>query len=146
VIVDTSIIVALAAREASSDWIHRAFEAHPQERLRMSWVNIAEAGMVLERATGGTSVELEAALRALGVEALEADFQILGAAIRARSRFPLNFGDCFAYAHASLRREPLMTLDEDFLSSDLQTVVHPKRWPVDERESARKPARRKPPR
>lgn len=100
--------------------------------------------MVLERAAGGTSVELEAALTALGVEALEADYQILGAVIRARSRFPLNFGDCFAYAHASLRREPLITLDDDFLSSDLPTVLHPERWPVVESASARKPIRRKP--
>ncbi len=30
----------------------------------MSWVNIAEAGMVLERAAGGASAQLEAALAA----------------------------------------------------------------------------------
>lgn len=129
-IVDTSIIVALAARESSRDWIHRAFEGHAQERLRMSWVNIAEAGMVLSRVAGGASFELESALKALGVEALEADYGILDAVVRARSRFPLNFGDCFAYAHASLRHEALITLDEDFLATDLPAVLHPKRWPV----------------
>jgi len=47
-------------------------------------------------------------------------------AIAARARFPLNFGDCFAYAHARLRKEPLITLDDDFLATDLEAVWHPR--------------------
>ncbi len=125
-ILDTSVVVALAADEPACAWIHETLDEHPREHLRMSWVNIAEAGMVLERAAGGASAQLEAALAALGVEPLEADFPLLQAAIAARSRFPLNFGDCFAYAHARLRGEALLTLDADFLSTDLPVVLHPK--------------------
>jgi ribonuclease VapC len=145
-IVDTSIVVALAAAEASRDWIRTTLDEHPHERLRMSWVNIAEAGMVLDRVARGASADLGAALSAMGVEPLEADYPLLGIAIAARSRFPLNFGDCFAYAHASLRGEPLITLDEDFLATDLPVILHPKRWPAVSDAAPPKPARRKSPR
>lgn len=125
-IVDTSIVVALAADEPSVDWIRRTLDEHPAEPLRMSWVNIAECGMVLERAVPGASSALESALAALGIEPLEADFALLRIAVAARARFPLNFGDCFAYAHARLRKEPLITLDDDFLATDLEAVWHPR--------------------
>ncbi len=121
-----SIIIALAAEEPSTDWIRSALDEHPTEALRMSWVNIAECGMVLERASPGVSAQLERALGALGVEALEIDFPLLQLAISARSRFPLNFGDCFAYAHARARNERLITLDDDFLATDLDDVLHPR--------------------
>lgn len=124
-IVDTSIVVALAARESSSAWIHRTLQAMPSEPLRMSWVNIAEVGMVLERASPGAAQHLEAALAAIGIEALEAGREVVQQAIAARSAFPLNFGDCFAYAHARLRGEALITLDDDFLRTDLPAVLHP---------------------
>ncbi|HRO59358.1 MAG TPA: type II toxin-antitoxin system VapC family toxin [Burkholderiaceae bacterium] len=126
-IVDTSIVVALAAAEPSRDWIRRTLENHPRERLRMAWVNIAEAAMVLERASKGASAGLEAGLTALGVEPIEADYETIGAAIAARERFPLDFGDCFAYALARTRGEALITLDADFLATDLQVVLHPAR-------------------
>ena len=126
-IVDTSIVVALAASEPSRDWIRKTLGGHPHERLRMSWVNIAEAGMVLERAAKGASTGLEAGLSALGVEPVELDYEMIGAAISARERFPLNFGDCFAYALARRRGEALITLDTDFLATDLPVVLHPSR-------------------
>ena len=126
-IVDTSIIVALAAAEPSSGWIRKTLEGHPGEHLRMSWVNCADVGLVLERAAPGASAGLEEALAALGIEPLEVDFSLLRTAVAARSRFPLNFGDCFAYAHAHLRNEALITLDADFLATDLPVVLHPER-------------------
>lgn len=125
-IVDTSIVVALAADEASASWIRSTLDAHPGETLRMSWVNIAECGMVLERAAPGTAAMLETALAAIGIEPLDASFSVLRVAIDARTRFPLNFGDCFAYAHARARNEPLITLDDDFLSTDLDAILHPR--------------------
>ncbi|NLD67789.1 MAG: type II toxin-antitoxin system VapC family toxin [Limnobacter sp.] len=124
-IVDTSIVVALAASEASCDWIRKTLGDWPRERLRMSCVNIAEAGMVLERAAKGASAGLEEGLAALGIEPVEADFATIEAAISARERFPLDFGDCFAYAFARIRDEALITLDADFLATDLPVVLHP---------------------
>lgn len=128
-IIDTSIVVALAAREPSSAWIRRTLDAMPAEPLRMAWVNIAEAGMVLERAARGTASRLEAAMAAIGIEPLESGQAVVRQAIAARFAFPLNFGDCFAYAHSRLRGEPLITLDDDFLRTDLARVLHPSAAP-----------------
>lgn len=47
-------------------------------------------------------------------------------AARARLLFPLNMGDCFAYALAKEEDCPLLTLDRDFRNTDI-TVVLPRR-------------------
>ena len=47
-------------------------------------------------------------------------------AARARLRYPLNMGDCFAYALAKEEDCPLLTLDRDFRNTDI-SVVLPKR-------------------
>lgn len=72
-ILDISVVVALVADEPACTWIRQTLDEHPREQLRMSWANIAEVGVVLERAAGGASAQLEAALAALGVEPLDAD-------------------------------------------------------------------------
>lgn len=40
-------------------------------------------------------------------------------AARARLTFPLNLGDCFAYALARAEQCPILTLDEDFRAVDV---------------------------
>jgi ribonuclease VapC len=44
-------------------------------------------------------------------------------AARARLRFPLNMGDCFAYALAKEEDCPLLTLDRDFKNTDISVVL-----------------------
>ena len=126
-IVDTSIIVALSLGEPITDWIEAIIEQSPRPHLRMSWVTVAEVSMVLARLNPRSIDKLEPKLAGLGVEMLEADHEVVRAATEARLRFPINFGDCFAYAHARLRAEPLLTLDADFLKTDLAEILHPKR-------------------
>lgn len=48
--------------------------------------------------------------------------QALSAA-EARLRFPINLGDCFAYALARTEQVPPLTLDEDFRGVDVPTVM-----------------------
>jgi ribonuclease VapC len=40
-------------------------------------------------------------------------------AAKARLRYPLNLGDCFAYALAKYREDALLTLDRDFRRLDI---------------------------
>jgi ribonuclease VapC len=127
VILDTSVVVALSLRETSCGWIEKTLAARPQEALRMSWVNIAETGIVLQRLNPMAGRALEQLLSRVGVESLGLDHDVVSTVIEARGRFPLNFGDCFAYAHASLRNEALLTLDADFLKTDLANILHPDR-------------------
>ena len=44
-------------------------------------------------------------------------------AARARLRYPLNLGDCFAYALAKDEDQALLTLDRDFRRSDLKVIL-----------------------
>jgi ribonuclease VapC len=47
-------------------------------------------------------------------------------AAQARLKYPLNLGDCFAYALAKDGDCPLRTLDRDFRNTDIRVVL-PKR-------------------
>lgn len=93
----------------------------------MSWINIAEAGIVFEREGSGAGAAVFEAIARLGIEPLSPERGVVELVIHARHRFPLNYGDCFAYAHARLLGEPLLTLDADFLKTDLANVLHPAR-------------------
>lgn len=91
----------------------------------MSWVNATEVAMSMERkAPGGGGVAMDLLARSQ-IEFLAPDRAIALLVAEARQKFPLNFGDCFAYAHARLLDEPLLTLDADFLKTDLAAVLHP---------------------
>jgi ribonuclease VapC len=40
----------------------------------------------------------------------------------------LNFGDCFSYALATSRDEPLLFTGEDFLQTDVKVAAPPADW------------------
>jgi len=124
VILDTSPIIAYLKDEPTADWVEDRLLGSA-ESLRMSWVNVAEVGMACERLLAMSSSVVVERLRDLRVEFLVPDVDVVATVIAARRRFPLNFGDCFAYAHAKLTGEPLLTLDSDFLKTDLAAVLHP---------------------
>jgi ribonuclease VapC len=125
VIIDTSIIASLALREPTMAWVRATLESHDGTPLRMSWVNIAEVAIILGRYKDLSDGLLDGVLARIGIEALPPDRDVVRVVGDARHRLPLNFGDCFAYAHAKLTGEPLLTLDSDFLKTDLTAVLHP---------------------
>ena len=51
------------------------------------------------------------------------DRVLASAAAHARSQYPINLGNCFAYALAKARSLPLLTLDSDFNKTDIQLVT-----------------------
>lgn len=126
-ILDASVVLALVFKEPSARWVLSELSARSGEFMRMSWVNIAEAGMVVARVKPGAADALQATLARVGIEPLTLESAVVGLAIEARSRFPIHFGDCFAYAHARLLGEPLITLDKGFLKTDLPHLIHPSR-------------------
>jgi ribonuclease VapC len=122
-ILDASVILAIVQNEPTIQWIERSLQ-RPDDR-RMSWINIAEVEIRLRRGNPLAIDPLEELLHRLEVEPLESDFAVTRLVAHARLTYPLHFGDCFAYAHAKLRGEPLLTLDSDFLKTDLTHVLHP---------------------
>jgi len=44
-------------------------------------------------------------------------------AAAARLKFPLNLGDCFAYALSAIENQPILTLDGDFRRCDRPRLI-----------------------
>lgn len=129
-IVDTSAILALAFGE---DEAPRIFDllANPEIK-RISAANLFEALAVVDRRNDQDAIRL--------VDESIARFEIVVESVTpaqveiaraAWNRFgkgtghpaSLNFGDCFAYALASERDEPLLFVGSDFVHTDLQTAM-----------------------
>jgi uncharacterized protein with PIN domain len=119
--------LAWLADEPSAEWVDAQLRSTQATELRMSWVNVAELCMVSARIRAHATEAILRLLDEFDIERLAPDEAVVALAVEARSRFRINFGDCFAYAHAKLLDEPLLTLDADFLRTDLARVLHPQR-------------------
>jgi ribonuclease VapC len=127
-VVDTSALVALLLGEPTAIDIALAFERAGKPVI--SAATLVEATIVVEAKLGGDGVlRLEQILREAGVETVAVDAEQARAASDAwrafgKGRHPagLNFGDCFTYALAHRRGEPVLCVGDDFRRTDLTTV------------------------
>jgi len=128
-IIDTSAIVAILRAEPDALELAEAIEA--AERRRISAVNFVEAAIVID-ASGDPIASrqfdnflVEAQIKIEPVDETQA--RVAREAYRdfGRGRHParLNFGDCFAYALARLRREPLLFKGDDFTHTDIASAL-----------------------
>jgi ribonuclease VapC len=129
VIVDASIVVEMALADPKLAWIERTLGLFPADALRMPWTNIAEAFLAVKSKYPAAFPLLEPMLARATIQPISATYEVVRLVAEARTRFPLNFGDCFAYAHARLTGERLITLDGAFLKTDLTRVLHPQTSP-----------------
>lgn len=124
-VLDTSAVLAILFDEPERRAFSEAIEA-AEQRL-MSAANYVEASMILESRHGADGVrELDRLLAVAKVEIVPVDreqaliaresFRSFG---KGRHRAGLNFGDCFAYALASIRAEPLLCKGDDFAATDV---------------------------
>ena len=128
-IIDTSAIVAILRAEPDALELAEAIEA--AERRRISAVNFVEAAIVID-ASGDPIASrqfdnflVEAQIKIEPVDETQA--RVAREAYRdfGRGRHParLNLGDCFAYALARLRREPLLFKGDDFTHTDIASAL-----------------------
>jgi len=122
-VIDTSIILAIFFKEKYCDWAVNQMHVHAPE-LRMSTVNLAETLIRLEDRQPQLFHTLENKLLYQGIRYVSPDIEQSRIAAKARIKFPLNLGDCFAYALAHQEGCPILTLDKDFLVVD-HDIVHP---------------------
>ena len=127
-IVDTSAVVAILLAESDAARYERAISlAWPR---RMSAVALLETTMVIEGRSGpDAGDDLDLFLREADIELEPVTLEQVEAARRAWRRFgkgnhpaALNFGDCFAYALASTKREPLLFKGGDFARTDVEAA------------------------
>ncbi len=89
----------------------------------MSTVNLTEVLIRLRDRQPERAPELEERLLASGIRFLAPDVAQARIAAEARLLYPLNLGDCFAYALAVTENCPLLTLDGDFRSLPCEVLI-----------------------
>jgi len=125
VVVDTSALVAVLFNEDTTPWVANQLELNRAE-IMMSAVNFAEVLVLIGDRQPHLAPEIRAAIEATGIRIVPSTLAHAELAAAARLKYPLNFGDCFAYALAKHEDLPLLTLDRDFRKTDI-TVVTPRR-------------------
>ncbi len=121
-VVDTSIILCIFFGESDADWAVDRLTEHAGE-LRMSTVNLTESLIRIRDRQPQLFTEMEARLLESGIRFVPPDVEQSRVAAEARLRFPLNLGDCFAYALAIREGCPILTLDRDFLAVDCPALL-----------------------
>ena len=120
--VDSSLILAILFAEPSHAWAEQRLGEHAG-RLCMSTVNLTEVLIRLRDRRPADFVALERQILNSGIEFVPPDVEQARIAAQARLRYPLNLGDCFAYALARTRNLALLTLDTDFKAVDIPVVI-----------------------
>ena len=129
-VVDTSALVAILQREPERRAFIEAIEA-ADARL-MSVATFVEISIVIEARHGAEGLrDLDHFIARAGIELVAVDSE-QGTTAReafarfgkARHRAGLNYGDCFSYALAISRGEPLLFKGDDLVHTDV-TMVDP---------------------
>jgi len=130
-IVDTSVVIAIALGEPSAGALRYAIGRDP--RRIIASVSLLEARIVLRARWGAKAAPLLYDLvDGLGLEVAEFAEAHAKIAIGAVARFGkgmkhrarLNFGDCAVYAVAALSGEPILATGRDFAATDLTLISY----------------------
>lgn len=130
-VVDPSALFAILQAEPESQRFAEAIEAASSRTL--SVVSFVEASMVMDSRYGPLGRDrLDRILRETHMEFAPVDVEQAHIAREAfrdfgKGRHParLNFGDCFSYALAKQRSEPLLFKGADFSRTDIRPAIAP---------------------
>ena len=130
-IIDTSAFLAILEDEPDRRAFTEAIAAAAVRRI--SAATFLEASMVIEARHGAAGVQrLDMLIESADIEVVAVDWVQARVARQAfadfgKGRHPagLNYGDCFAYALARQRGEPLLCKGDDFSRTDLDLVPLP---------------------
>lgn len=129
-IVDSSAIVAILGLESDARELAEAIEKAPERRI--SVVSYVETAVVLDsrrnqalsRRLDDFVRETQVLLEPVTVEQAKLAREGYRDFGKGRHRAGLNFGDCFAYALAKERREPLLFKGDDFRKTDVEAAEY----------------------
>jgi ribonuclease VapC len=129
-VIDTSALVALLLAEPETvDFVSLISGA--ATRLTSASSYLETAIVIATRSGPRARGKVEQLVEALAIEIVPFTREQAEAAIAAYRRFgrgtghpaKLNFGDCFSYALAKLRREPLLFKGDDFSHTDIEIAA-----------------------
>jgi ribonuclease VapC len=121
-VVDTSALLAVFFNEKAGPWVLDQLQANATD-VAMSTVNYAELLILVRDRQPKAYREIREALEGSSIRLIPPTAHQAEIAVSARLRFPLNLGDCFAYALAKDENRRLLTLDRDFRRSDLEVIL-----------------------
>jgi ribonuclease VapC len=121
-VVDTSALLAVFFNEKAGPWVLDHLQGNSAD-LAMSTVNYAEVLILVQDRQPAAYEEIREAIEASSIRLIPPTKHHAEIAAAARLRYPLNLGDCFAYALAKDEDSPLLTLDRDFRRSDLKVIL-----------------------
>lgn len=128
-VIDSSALVAIIFRDPEARTFAMAIRNDPTRLLsEVSWV---EASIVILHRRGEAALtRLHHAVELGGIQRVPVDDRLGRSALEAFRRFgkgrhpaALNLGDCFSYALAKTRGEPLLFKGRDFGRTDLASVI-----------------------
>lgn len=127
-VIDTSALIAIALDEPEAVHLEQCVVADPVRLI--SAATLLEVAMVLETNLGeAAGRELDLWLLKAGIDVIAVDADQIEVARRAWRRFGkgrhpagLNYGDCFSYALAFTRQQPLLFKGDDFGKTDIAKV------------------------
>ncbi len=124
-VIDSSVIIAILLEEPTAEeYLNKIAASWPR---MMSTATFVECGLRLvgQKGPGGLidlqTFVLHGSIQLIPVEADQALEAVSAFERYGKGRHPaaLNFGDCFSYALAKVRREPLFYQGNDFSKTDL---------------------------
>ena len=129
-IVDSSVIVAILREEPGFQRYAEALDRH-RHRAYISAATSVETGVVADGVSPAIGRAMDSLMKASNIEIVpftEAQARIARAAYKDFGRGSghparLNFGDCFAYALAVDRDEPLLYKGDDFGHTDVRNAL-----------------------
>jgi len=129
VIVDTSAIMAILQGEKEAPAFGDALSG--AESIAIAAPTLVELGLVAEgRAGEAVRPRIDRLLQSIRAEVVPFTAEHASVALDAwrrygKGRHPagLNLGDCFAYALAKARNEPLLFKGDDFARTDVKAVL-----------------------
>lgn len=130
-VIDTSALLAILLDEPERRAFNEAIEAADARVLSVA--TLVEVSIVIESRFGTDGLrDLDLFVDRAGIELASVDLAQASVARRAFSRFGkgrhpagLNYGDCFSYALATVRGEPLLYKGADFGQTDVVPVELP---------------------
>lgn len=129
-VIDTSALVALLGMEPEAARIAAALESDPNRLL--SAATLIEVGIVIESRygiAGARELDLLVAKAGLVIESVTAEQADVAREAwrrfgKGRHSASLNYGDCFSYALAKVKGEPLLFKGEDFPQTDIAVASY----------------------
>jgi len=120
-VIDSSVLLSIFFKEKHDSWARGKLKEY-RASLKMSTVNLTEVLILVANKRPHLLQEIRDEIYASSIELMPPTVTQAEIAANARVKYPLNLGDCFAYALAKSEGDSIITLDKDFLKTDLDVV------------------------